>query len=60
MAFMEMKLLPDYGGFLIAALPPGGFLVLGFLLAGKRILDGRLVAWRSAGHPVSMEHTAAT
>ena len=23
-------------------LPPGGFLVLGFLLAGKRLLDSRL------------------
>ena len=41
-AFLELQLLPDYGGFLLAALPPGGFLVLGFLLAGKRVLDRRL------------------
>jgi electron transport complex protein RnfE len=41
-AFLEQRIIPDYNGFLLAALPPGGFLVLGFLLAGKRILDQRL------------------
>ena len=41
-AFLESTLIPDYKGFLLMILPPGGFLVLGFLLAGKRILDGRL------------------
>jgi len=39
--FLEMTVIPDYKGFLLVALPPGGFLVLGFLLAGKRILDRR-------------------
>jgi Na+-translocating ferredoxin:NAD+ oxidoreductase subunit E len=39
---LEMVLIPDYKGFLLIILPPGGFLVLGFLLAGKRILDKRL------------------
>ena len=39
-AFREMK-LPGYGGALLMILPPGGFAVLGFLLAGKRILDSR-------------------
>ncbi|MGD8914761.1 MAG: electron transport complex subunit RsxE, partial [Candidatus Thiodiazotropha sp.] len=38
-------LIPDYKGFLLIILPPGGFLVLGFLLAGKRLLD-RLLAQR--------------
>jgi electron transport complex protein RnfE len=38
-AFLELELLADYPGFLLAALPPGGFLVLGFLLAGKRVLE---------------------
>lgn len=37
--FLEMTLLPDYRGFLIMALPPGGFLMMGFLMAGKRVLD---------------------
>lgn len=40
-AFMELTLIPDYRGFLLMALPPGGFLVMGFLLAGKRLLDRR-------------------
>lgn len=40
-AFLELRLLDEYRGFLLMALPPGGFLVMGFLLAGKRILDAR-------------------
>lgn len=39
--FMELTLLPNYDGFLLMILPPGGFLALGFLLAGKRLLDAR-------------------
>ncbi len=42
MAFLELTLIPDYRGFLLAVLPPGGFLALGFLLAGKRLIDARL------------------
>lgn len=41
-AFLEITLIPDYKGFLLMILPPGGFLALGFLLAGKRVLDRRL------------------
>ena len=41
-AFLEIVLVSDYKGFLLMLLPPGGFLVLGFLLAGKRLLDRRL------------------
>lgn len=40
-AFLEMK-VPGYGGALLMILPPGGFAVLGFLLAGKRVLEKRL------------------
>jgi electron transport complex protein RnfE len=40
-AFLEMKPLPDYGGALLMILPPGGFAVLGFILAGKRVLELR-------------------
>ncbi len=39
---LEMVLIPEYKGFLLIILPPGGFLVLGFLLAGKRVLDKRI------------------
>jgi electron transport complex protein RnfE len=38
-SFLELTLIPNYKGFLLIILPPGGFLVLGFLLAGKRLLD---------------------
>jgi electron transport complex protein RnfE len=43
-AFLEMTLIPDYRGYLLMILPPGGFLAVGFLLAGKRILDRRHAA----------------
>ncbi len=43
-SFLEMTLIPNYKGFLLMILPPGGFMVLGFLLAGKRILDARKAA----------------
>ena len=38
-SFMELKIIPDYKGFLLMILPPGGFLVLGFLIAAKRVID---------------------
>ncbi|MCU7812132.1 MAG: electron transport complex subunit E [Candidatus Thiodiazotropha sp. (ex Notomyrtea botanica)] len=41
-SFLELVLIPEYKGFLLIILPPGGFLVLGFLLAGKRLVDSAL------------------
>jgi electron transport complex protein RnfE len=38
-SFLELELIPHYKGFLLIILPPGGFLVMGFLLAGKRLID---------------------
>ena len=38
-AFLELTLINDYAGFLLMALPPGGFIMLGFIIAGKRMLD---------------------
>ncbi|QJD28626.1 electron transport complex subunit E [Methylococcus geothermalis] len=46
-AWLETTLIPDYRGFLLMALPPGGFLMLGFLLAGKKLIDRRLKAHQS-------------
>ena len=43
-SFMELKIIPDYKGFLLMVLPPGGFLAVGFLIAGKRIIDRRQAA----------------
>lgn len=45
--FLELHLIPNYRGFLIAILPPGGFLALGFLLAAKRIADQRTAQRRT-------------
>lgn len=40
-AFLELRIIPEYRGFLLMILPPGGFMAVGFLLAGKRVLDRR-------------------
>lgn len=40
-AFLETTLVNDYKGFLLMILPPGGFMVVGLLLASKRVLDQR-------------------
>ncbi len=53
-AFMELTLIPDYRGFLVAILPPGGFLILGFLLAGKRVLDRQFHTRRSRSQPATV------
>ena len=37
--FLELTVIPDYDGFLLLILPPGGFIVLGFLLALKSVID---------------------
>lgn len=41
-AWLEQTVMPGYGGMLLWILPPGGFLVMGILLAGKRVLEQRL------------------
>jgi electron transport complex protein RnfE len=53
-SLLEMVLIPEYKGFLLVILPPGGFLVLGFILAAKRLLDNRLAA-RQRQQPVELE-----
>lgn len=46
-SFLEMK-LPGYNGALLMILPPGGFAILGFLLAGKHVLEKRLAGRAAA------------
>ncbi|MBI5937794.1 MAG: electron transport complex subunit E [Betaproteobacteria bacterium] len=41
-AFLETTVIPQYKGYLLMILPPGGFLAVGFLLAGKRLIDKKL------------------
>ncbi|NEV60598.1 electron transport complex subunit E [Thiorhodococcus minor] len=42
MSFLEVTIIPEYRGFLLAILPPGGFIALGFMLAAKRLIDARI------------------
>ena len=57
-AFLEITLIPNYKGYLLMILPPGGFLALGFLLAGKRVLDRRL-AERAVGANSFAQHPSS-
>lgn len=41
-SFMELTLISEYNGFLLMILPPGAFFALGFILAGKRVIDARV------------------
>jgi len=54
-AFLQLTIIPDYKGFLLMILPPGGFLALGFLLAGKRIIDARLQKRRALAETAEPE-----
>ncbi len=45
-----------YRGFLLAILPPGAFLVLGLLIAGKNILDERAEERARASQPAPEAH----
>ncbi|MBI5007970.1 MAG: electron transport complex subunit E [Nitrosomonadales bacterium] len=47
-SFLEMTIVPEYKGFLLMILPPGGFMVVGLLLAAKRVLDQRRAAKAAA------------
>lgn len=38
-SFLEVTLLEHYRGYLLMLLPAGGFITMGFILAGKRLLD---------------------
>jgi electron transport complex protein RnfE len=45
---LETVVIPDYKGFLLMILPPGGFLVLAFALAAKRRIDQSFARRRAA------------
>jgi electron transport complex protein RnfE len=40
--FLEVTVIDDYHGFLLMALPPGGFIMLAFIIVGKRLCDAAL------------------
>nr|WP_319389621.1 electron transport complex subunit E [uncultured Cohaesibacter sp.] len=47
-SFLEMTVIPDYPGFLIFILPPGGFIMLSLILVGKRLIDNQFEKARKA------------
>ena len=51
--FLEMTVIPEYRGFLLFVLPPGGFVVLGLLMAGKRVIDARMQRRLASPEPLA-------
>ena len=51
---IEMTAFPGYGGTLLLILPPGAFICLGLMLAGKRVID-RVMEARGAKSDNSAE-----
>lgn len=48
--WLEIIVFPDFQGILLAILPPGAFIVLGFVLAFKRVIDRRRAERRVRTH----------
>lgn len=57
-AFLEITVAKDYGGVLLMVLPPGGFLVLGLLLAAKKAYENRQARQKRA--PAAAPSPAST
>ena len=57
--WLTITLIDDYRGFLLAILPPGAFLGLGFLIALKNVIDKRLAqrATQTVAIPTNAEPT---
>jgi electron transport complex protein RnfE len=50
---LQLTLIPGHPGFLLAMLPPGAFIGLGLLIAGRNWLDSRLAVSRRSTEPGS-------
>lgn len=48
---MVLQVVPDYPGFLLAILPPGAFIGLGLLIAGRNWVEQRRAAAQTLGMP---------
>lgn len=57
--FLELTVIPDYKGFLMMILPPGGFLALGFLMALQRHLETRRARSPGTPDPVAADRVPA-
>ncbi len=49
---MQVVIFDDYGGFLLAILPPGAFIGLGFLIALKNVIEARRIRKLAAKNPI--------
>jgi len=58
-AGLELEVIHDYRGFLLAVLPPGAFFGLGLLVAIKNVIDQRRKEGAKAAASISMEAEAA-
>lgn len=56
---MTISISDDFNGLLLAALPPGAFIGLGFLLALKNYIDQRLETKAASQHKTTPEGAAA-
>ncbi len=50
---LSVVVIPDYRGFLLAVLPPGAFIILGLLVAGKNAMQARSAKLLLANQPAS-------
>ncbi|MFK4752937.1 MULTISPECIES: electron transport complex subunit E [Oceanospirillaceae] len=55
-AWLETEVIPHYSGILLAILPPGAFMALGFLIVIKRMIDRRLPASTNNGLVTIQSH----
>ena len=55
-----LHIVPHYNGFLLAILPPGAFIGLGLLIAGKNYLNLRAELKRKSGAYVGPLQAATT
>lgn len=53
-AWLETVVIDDFQGILLAILPPGAFMALGFLVALKRLVDRTFTRERSVTHELVM------
>jgi electron transport complex protein RnfE len=59
-SFIEMTIFPDYDGTLLFILPPGAFICLGLILAGKRVTDRLIQSRRDAqAAPSDLQESSA-
>ncbi|MGH8494542.1 MAG: electron transport complex subunit E [Gammaproteobacteria bacterium] len=54
-AGLELTLVPDYGGFVLALLPPGAFFGLGLLIALRNVIERRAAEPARPAMPVAVE-----